>query len=888
MPTPACERRTSLRGFPGVAVSASSFSSTLVSRCFVAGSMLTLLLAGHSAVLAASGPAAAIGWNHAGREASRAGITGSAQRRTRGASASCGSASTRRPASFAYQTSVATHVEVPSVVDVSVGSMEDITVQVTPDGSHRVPVGYVSLWDADIPSNVQFVPHTAVGKGSLGHSVCLDAEGKATFELKETLPGVPFDIEVPKGDLYFEPLGGGFGSSHNNEPFELKMHIWPANLSVKLGRHAAKGRAVPVDVSVSSAEATPPGEAVPAGDVAILDVSHGRQCGARVTGAFPYRGSGQATIYVDLPAGKNTLVATYLGDAYYGPQRAPDSSIAVKKGGRPRNACPKNWARLGRGIGAVASVSRRRRDTLGGHKSGPYDRSRAGLVPSVPSLSVADVPMFRYGFPPTAHNRKNTVCCYGDYSPAALANPEVATFVVQLDWSDVQPSPGVFDFGPADDEVRAAISQGKRVALVLRFQAGSVLSGTGTLCGYTTEFLPSWVVDRLGNSDSFCSHGATLTIPKYWGAAFVQLWKSFVDQAAAHFAPYAADIAYVRAPVGLGDEAVALTGPNSKPIKADVRHLVKWEYNPQLWEAWQEDMLSYYRQDFSYAPWVLYTINKQDVNSQCSGPVQISIPTFQPRTVPCTGKPVEVDVAEWAVDQGFGLAQNSLDGSWIWSNPAKDDPPAGDVNTIFKYALRHTPHPFIELQTAQAQSSWCNLAVVKGLPHCGANRNAFVDAEDDVSYARSHGVSAIEWYEADLNDPNLQPVIDLWRQLQAIPGTDKIPTVVTVTPAQTSVLAGSNLSVTITISAPGIAGFIPGGTVVLSDDITGHRPRSVQIPPDTGTVTVNVRVPITKYGHINLTASYTDTFTVGTQMSGTLLWLPSTAPNVRVLVVPAG
>jgi hypothetical protein len=368
-----------------------------------------------------------------------------------------------------------------------------------------------------------------------------------------------------------------------------------------------------------------------------------------------------------------------------------------------------------------------------------------------------------------------------------------------------------------------------------------------------------------------------MIIPEYWNEKFIRLWMSFVDQVAAHFAPEASDIATVLAPVGLSDEATAITGPDSKPIKEDVRHLQNWGYSPPLWEAWQEDMLAYYQDLFSSSsysstpPWVLYSVDQQD---KCTGVAQEPIPPFPPRTVNCTGKGVEVDVAEWAVDHGFGLAQNSLDPSWIWRDPDQSDPPPGDVNTIFDDALNVTPRPFIELQPFQALSTWCNLAVASGNPKCGSNPNAFVSVEEDVSYARSHGISAIDWYEADLVNPKLAPAIDLWRQLQATSGIDKIPTVVTAIPAHTSVEAGTNLPVTITISAPGISGFIPGGLVNLSDDFTGRSLGSVQIPPNTGTATVDVRAPKTTSGHINLTASFANAY----------LWLSSMSSITRVVV----
>ncbi len=733
----------------------------------------------------------------------------------------------------AEKAEITTHLHVPKSVDVPLGSTADITVTVTAH-SGRVPVGTVSLWDVDIPDSATIVSHT----------VTLNGQGKATFQVREHLPGVPF--RVKQASVYFVPKrGSGFAPSTSRD-FVLGMHQWPASVSVSLGRKDGKGRAVPLTVSVSSSLAgSGSAESFPVGDLSISDVSNGSECKSEINGALLYGSSGKAKLDVDLPAGKNRLGVTYLGDAYFGAQTPVDSSVNITTGARASGTCPANWARLA---------------------SHPY----------VPPLSGADIPMYKYGFP------RN----YGQYNLGALANPDAGILVVQLDWSDIEPAAGKFDFTKADREVQSAISHGKRVALLLRFQAGLSLSGTSNSCGWNyghAQLLPRWVGEALGATDSFCSHGTALTIPKYWGAPFLALWRSCVDAVAAHFAPYAADIAYVRAPVGLGDEAKAITGPNSTPTKKDLNQLLSWGYNPQLWEAWQEDMLSYYRKAFSYSPWVLYTINHQDINDKCTDPVPV-IPTFLPRAISCSGRSVEVDVGEWAVDNGFGLAQNSLDSSWIWRNPNKDDPPAGNVNTIFAYAMRHTPHPLIELQTFEAQSYWCKLDVPSGIPPCHPNSQAFLNTEQDISYARSHGVDTIEWYEDDLANPKLEPVIDLWRQLRAVPGHGKVPTVVTATPAQSSAKAGSKVHVVITVGAPGIAGFIPGGTVLLSDDITGRHLKSVQIGPDTGTAKVTVKIPRTTYGHVNLAASYFDRFAVGKTKNGTDLWLPSESSITRISV----
>lgn len=294
---------------------------------------------------------------------------------------------------------------------------------------------------------------------------------------------------------------------------------------------------------------------------------------------LPYGGSGRVTLDVNLPAGQNTLTVSYLGDAYFAPEQASVTPSDITTAGWSGDTCPSDW---------VTSTSET----------------------AAVSVAESDIPMNPYGFP----------LAYGKYDPAALANPNVGTFVVQLNWADVEPAPGSYDFTTADDEVQAAVREGKRVALVMRFQEGSVLSGSSTTCGWNKkQLMPEWVVKDLGTGGAFCSHGMGLMVPDYWSPEFTRLWTSFVNVVAIHFAADAPSIAYVRGPLGLGDEGIAITGPNYKALTVDVAHLRRWGYTPQLWEAWQEDMLMFYRQAFAYSPWVLYTINKQEINDRVFG-----------------------------------------------------------------------------------------------------------------------------------------------------------------------------------------------------------------------------------------------------------------------------
>jgi hypothetical protein len=725
-----------------------------------------------------------------------------------------------------------THVHVPSQINGLVGSTTTITVHVTADGTNVTPTGYVALWNVNIPKAVTVVSHTAG----------LDANGYATFELRDPAPGVPFTTSDPS--IYYVPTYRSSFEASTSPKFTLEVDRWPVTVSATPASQDGNGVAFPLQISVTGANT--PG---PVGDLAVSDTSAGGACSARFDAGLLYSSDGQATLDLNLPTGDNEITVSYLGDAFYASQQSTQTSIPIANGGRTDGTCPAGWA--------------------------------VQTAPPLPSsLSGGDLPMLRYGVP---HK-------YGIYNPAPLNNPDVGTMVIPLNWSDIEPAAGVYDFTRADAEVQAALDQGKKIALDLRFQGGGVLSGSTSNCLWNfghAQLMPLWAANQLGAANSFCSHGTALTIPKYWSAQFLTLWSSFVAQVATHYAPDSADIAYVRAPLGLGDDAIPITGPDGKTTAFDMHHLMSWGFNPQLWEAWQEDMLSAYQQAFSYAPWVLYSINKQPMNNRCNDALPVitlnpGLPTFAPREIACTGRPVEVDVAEWAVNHGFGLSQDTLNPSWVWRDPNKSNPPAGHINTILNYAQNHSPRPLIALQTFLADSYWCNLGVPTGLPPCSVNHSAVLNAVQDISYARSHGATTIEWYEDDLVNPLLQPVVSLWRQLQAVPGRGKVPTMVTVTPAADQAQVGSMLNVNITVEAPGIAGFSPGGTVTLFDDITDRQFKVIQLPIGKGSVNVSIRMPSTSSGHLNLGATYVDVLTFGGQRTGTYLFTPSESPLMHV------
>src|SRR5581483_5662512 len=84
---------------------------------------------------------------------------------------------------------------------------------------------------------------------------------------------------------------------------------------------------------------------------------------------------------------------------------------------------------------------------------------------------------------------------YGDYNKAAV--DQAGIFVVQVNWSDTEPSQNQFDWSVPDAQIRYAESQHKAVALLLRFQDGTDLAGFSTNCNWhklpsQANILPTW------------------------------------------------------------------------------------------------------------------------------------------------------------------------------------------------------------------------------------------------------------------------------------------------------------------------------------------------------------------------------------------------------------
>jgi hypothetical protein len=329
---------------------------------------------------------------------------------------------------------------------------------------------------------------------------------------------------------------------------------------------------------------------------------------------------------------------------------------------------------------------------------------------------------------------------YGTYNKGALTNPRIGAVDINLNWYQVEPQPGVFNLGPADQEIAAWTKEGKKVTLELRFQHElNVPAETCTSDGW----LPTWEAAKV---PTFCEQrndGTGLLVPDYFDPTFQSDWRQYVAAVASHYASskYAGDVAYVRVALGLGAESFPLEpcyhpsvrGCSAAAYRATVQELRTWGWTASSWLTWQEGLLSYYKSEFAFTT-VIYPIN------------QMMSPTSNPlNTNPATGNPIDMDVAYWAAAHGMGIGQQGLDGMYT-NDYAK-------FNEIAAYVRKHHPTAYIQFQTVAAVSS-------RGTSACIAT----CLFQKDVQAAEHFHARSIEWYSADDTVPSFQSYLALWQQ----------------------------------------------------------------------------------------------------------------------------
>src|SRR5579875_2384526 len=307
---------------------------------------------------------------------------------------------------------------------------------------------------------------------------------------------------------------------------------------------------------------------------------------------------------------------------------------------------------------------------------------------------------------------------YGNYDPAALANPNVGGVDIMMDWSAVEVQKGVYNFAPADAEAAAWSNAGKSFVIVIR---------------YTNEYprdcnkpqnLPSWELSRIPH---FCDNATGGLIPDYFDGTFKADFEAYVAAVARHFAtsPYRKNLLYVRIGVGLGSEGFYLR-PCRRGRPCDREHgmaqLNAWGFSPGVWKQWQEEIMAFYQAQFSYAT-VIYPMVALDVD-------------------PATGNPIHMDVAYWAAARGMGLGALGLRPNF-GTGPAQ-------IRPIMAYVRSHYPHTYIQFQTFVAVHDADEMA-------------------QDIEIAKELGGKTIEWYSEDVVNPAYQNLLSQWAQEAAPP-----------------------------------------------------------------------------------------------------------------------
>ena len=295
---------------------------------------------------------------------------------------------------------------------------------------------------------------------------------------------------------------------------------------------------------------------------------------------------------------------------------------------------------------------------------------------------------------------------YGTYNSAALSNANIGAVDVNMNWAQVEPQQGAFNFAPADQEVAAWTAKGKKFTLIVRYTN----EGTSGIDCSGTQLLPSWEISRIQH---FCDTDMGTLIPDYFDQTFKQDLKAYVEAIAVHFAngPYRDSLLYVRIGVGEGGEGFPYMSRVDYIV--DKQRLVSFGYSPSAWAAWQEEMMTSFKALFSYTT-VIYPLNGLD-------------------TDPTVGKPVQVEVATWVASQGMGLGQQGL--------------VPGTNSFLFQSLHTQYPHMYIQYQTISAISG-------------GAT-----EVQEDIQAADKNRACFIEWYTQDAINTTYQSLLAQWQQM---------------------------------------------------------------------------------------------------------------------------
>ena len=287
-----------------------------------------------------------------------------------------------------------------------------------------------------------------------------------------------------------------------------------------------------------------------------------------------------------------------------------------------------------------------------------------------------------------------------------MDNANIGAVDINMNWAQIEPQQGIFNFAPADREAGAWAAEGKSFNLIVRY----INEGSPSTDCSRAQLLPAWEISRIPH---FCDADQGTLIPDYFDLTFKQDLERYVNVIADHFAKSPAQnrLLYVRIGVGEGGEGFPYMASGDYAV--DRQQLTSYGYSPSAWAVWQEEMMTYYQATFSYAT-VIYPLNGLD-------------------TDPRVGKPVQVEVAAWAASQGMGLGQQGLE--------------PGSDSFILQSLRAQYPKMFIQYQTIAA--------IGGGAP----------EVQGDIQAADKNGACFIEWYMQDAINPAYQPIFAQWQHM---------------------------------------------------------------------------------------------------------------------------
>lgn len=337
----------------------------------------------------------------------------------------------------------------------------------------------------------------------------------------------------------------------------------------------------------------------------------------------------------------------------------------------------------------------------------------------VASQRAADQPPYDTPLPAQASrfpaNFEHDQTGYGVYETRSLTNPAIGGVGINMNWADVEPQRGAFNWRPADDEIAAWVAAGKTFDLLVRYASDF----SGKSCSETIQYLPAWETARV---PTLCSSAGDL-LPDYFDPTFEADLEGYLSAVVQHLAEshHAGRLVYVRVGLGVAGEGYPCIACTS----ADVERLTAWGDSPATWAAWQEQMLTAFQRilsPVSAAP-LIYPLGENTID-------------------PATRQPVSQEVAYWAAAHGIGVGQQGLTAAPAYAR--------GEAVQIAQYIHSQYPGAYIEFQT--------NHQITQASPNPA-------EVAGDIAIATSAYASSIEWYGPDTFVSAYQSLFGQWQQL---------------------------------------------------------------------------------------------------------------------------